>query len=73
MIKVIDEMDLAGTSQGKISVGVLKEPYGVDSQSVVSIAISLNGELDSVDWKVHIPKANIDAVIAALRSAKEVM
>lgn len=67
----IDEMTLSGTTDGKISVAVIEQPYGPKSENVVSIGISLQANTTEPDWKVHIPKANIDAVIAALQKAKE--
>ncbi len=69
--KVIDEFRLSGTESGKIEVGILTEPYGTKSESVVSIGIFLNSEATEPNWKVHLPKENIDAVIAALEKAKE--
>jgi hypothetical protein len=67
----IDEMTLSGTTDGKISVTVIEHPYGPKSESVVSVGISLQADAAEPDWKVHIPKANIDAVIAALQEAKK--
>ncbi len=69
--KVIDEFKLSGTESGKVEVAVIKEPYGKDSESVASIGIFLNSDADEPNWKVHIPKANIDEVIFALQKAKE--
>jgi len=69
----IDDMTLSGTKNGKISVVTVAEPYGEKSESVVSIGISLQAEATEADWKVHIPKANIDAVIEALVKAKETL
>jgi len=69
--KVIEELPLNGTESGKIEVGILTEPYGTGSESVASIGIFLNSDASEPNWKVHIPKANIDAVIAALQKAKE--
>ncbi len=66
----IDEMTLSGTN-GKITVTTVAEPYGPKSESVASIGISLQAGAEEPDWKVHIPKANIDAVIAALQEAKK--
>ncbi len=71
LAKVIDEFSLSGTENGKIEVGILKEPYGEGSESVASIGIFLNSDASEPNWKVHLPKANIDAVIAALQKAKE--
>jgi hypothetical protein len=67
----IDEMTLSGTKEGKITVTTISEPYGPKSESVASIGISLQAGAEEPDWKVHIPKANIDAVISALQEAKK--
>jgi hypothetical protein len=67
----IDEMTLSGTKNGKISISTVSEPYGPESESVASIGISLQAGAEEPDWKVHIPKANIDAVITALQEAKK--
>lgn len=70
-MKLIKELALEGTKNGKITIGTIEEPYGAGSGSVASIAISLNAKSSEPDWKVHIPKENIDDVISALKSAKE--
>ena len=67
----VDELILSGTKDGKISITTITEPYGPKSESVASIGISLQAGAEEPDWKVHIPKANIDAVIAALQEAKK--
>lgn len=69
----IEEMTLSGTKDGKISVAVVEQPYGPKSESVVSIGISLQASAVEPDWKVHLPKSNIDDVIAALQKAKETL
>ncbi len=69
----IEEMSLSGTKNGKISIVTIAQPYGPKSESVASIAIALQGNSDEPDWKVHIPKANLDGVIEALQKAKEVL
>lgn len=61
---------LHGTNKGVISVVKIEEPYGKDSNTVASIGISLNGNSDDPEWKVHIPLENIDAVIEALQKLK---
>jgi len=66
----VDEMTLSGTKDGKISITTITQPYGPKSESVASIGIALQAGAEEPDWKVHIPKANIDAVIAALQKAK---
>ncbi|MBN2823733.1 MAG: hypothetical protein JXQ76_00295 [Campylobacterales bacterium] len=64
-------MDLADTDNGKITVSIIDKPYGEKSQSVASIGIALQASADEPDWKVHLPKANIDGIIEALQKAKE--
>ena len=67
----IRSMKLQGTDEGRIEVAVIEEPYGEGSDPVASIGIFLRGANSEPDWKVHLPKENIDEVIAALREAKE--
>ncbi len=67
----IKEMHLDGTKNGKITVSILAEPYGVSSPSVASIGIALQSKSDEPDWKVHIPKENLDEVILALQEVKK--
>jgi len=70
-VTTIDEMTLSGTDDGTISIATIAEPYGKNSESVVSIAIALQSGSEEPDWKVHLPKENIDAVIKALQKAQE--
>ena len=70
-ITKIEEITLSSTKDGKISVAIVEQPYGPKSESVVSIGISLQADTAEPDWKIHLPKSNIDAVIAALEKAKE--
>jgi len=65
----IDEMTLSGT-KGKITITTIAEPYGTKSESVASIGISLKSDASEPEWKIHIPKANIDQVVEALQKAK---
>ena len=67
----VDEITLSGTKDGKITITTVSQPYGPKSESVASIGISLQAGATEPDWKVHIPKANIEAVIAALTEAKK--
>jgi len=69
----IAQMNLSGTNDGKITVTTIEEPYGEGSESVASIGITLQADANEPDWKVHIPKADIDAVIDALQKAKEAL
>ncbi len=68
--KIVDSFDLSGTESGKIEIAILEQPYGEDSESVASIGIFLDKDSHSPYWKVHIPRSNIDEVIAALQKAK---
>jgi len=61
---------LSGTKKGVISVTKIDEPYGKDSASVASIGISLTGNAENPEWKVHLPMDNLDAVIEALQALK---
>jgi hypothetical protein len=65
----LSRIELNGTKKGAIIVANVSEPYGSGTPYVVSIGIALNGE--DVEWKTHIPYANIDALVEALKSAKE--
>jgi hypothetical protein len=62
---------LSGTKNGVISVTKLENPYGEGSGTVASIGISLNGEANNPEWKVHIPLDNLDDVIKALEELKK--
>jgi hypothetical protein len=68
----IDEMVLAGT-KGKITISTIAQPYGPKSESVTSIGINLKADAQEPDWKVHIPKSNINQVIEALQKAKDTL
>ena len=61
---------LSGTKNGVISVTKINEPYGEGSGTVASIGISLSGDANNPEWKVHIPLDNLDEVIAALQELK---
>ena len=65
-----DVIKLSGTKKGIISVVKMDKPYGEDSESVASVAISLKGDVEEVDWKVHIPISNLNEVIKVLESLK---
>jgi len=64
----IEKIELANTKKGVISISNITEPYGAGSGDVTSIGISLTGK--EPEWKVHIPKENIAAVIEALQKAQ---
>jgi len=61
---------LSSTKKGVISVTKVDRPYGEDSAPVASVGISLSGNAESPEWKVHIPLDNLDDVITALQSLK---
>jgi hypothetical protein len=63
-------ISLSGTKKGVISVTKIDEPYGKDSATVASIGISLAGDANNPEWKVHIPFNNLDEVIEALQDLK---
>ena len=63
-------INLSGTKKGVISVTKIEKPYGENSAAVASIGISLAGNADSPEWKVHIPMDNLEEVIEALKSLK---
>jgi hypothetical protein len=62
------KIPLANTKKGFISITTIDEPYGTGTETVASIAISLNGE--DIEWKVHIPMANLNDVISSLQKLK---
>ena len=63
-------LPLEGTKNGVISISKIEEPYGEGSNTVASIGISLAGNADEPEWKVHLPLGNLDAVIDALQKLK---
>ena len=62
---------LNSTKKGVISVTKIERPYGEDSAPVASIGISLTGNSEAPEWKVHIPMDNLDEVIEALEKLKQ--
>ncbi len=63
-------IELSGTKNGVISITKLENPYGENSAPVASIGISLNGDANEPEWKVHIPLENLQEVIEALKAIK---
>lgn len=61
---------LSGTNKGVISVTKIDEPYGAGTATVASVGVSLAGNADEPEWKVHIPLDNLDEVIEALQALK---
>lgn len=64
-------LHLDGTKKGTITIAHVEAPYGPDSEAVASVGISLKGDEDAPDWKVHLPYSQIDDVIAGLQEAKK--
>ncbi len=62
----IATLDLAGTKKGKIIISNISEPYGKETLDVISIGIALNGK--DIEWKSHIPYANLDQIIEILQA-----
>jgi hypothetical protein len=69
-VTYIDEIELTTAKDGRISISIVEEPYGENSASVVSVGIFLKKDSTEPDWKVHIPKENMEEVLAALYFAK---
>ncbi|KLE02323.1 hypothetical protein [Aliarcobacter butzleri] len=69
VITEIGTLALAGTKKGKITISNVTEPYGKDTDDILSIGVSLNG-ID-VQWKAHIPYENLEEVIAILQKASD--
>ncbi len=69
--KIIKEIKLSGTENGRIKIATIVEPYSEDSETVVSIGIFLDADAESPNWVAHIPKSNIDEVVEALLEAKK--
>jgi len=61
---------LSSTKKGVISVTKVERPYGEDSAPVASIGISLSGDAENPEWKVHLPMDNLADVIKALEALK---
>ena len=66
-ITELGTLALSSTKKGKISISNVTEPYGKDTEDIVSIGISLNGQ--DIQWKSHLPYENLEDVIAILQKA----
>jgi len=62
---------LNSTKKGLISVTKIERPYGEDSAPVASVGISLTGNAEAPEWKVHIPMDNLADVIKALQALQD--
>jgi len=69
--KIIKEIELSDTENGKIKVATIIEPYGDIEKAYVSIGIFLDAQSEAPNWSAYIPEANIESVIDALKCAKE--
>lgn len=67
---ILKTFPLSGTKNGSVTVSHIEEPYGASSHSVVSIGISLGGNLEEPDWKAHVPYEDLGNLIDALLEAK---
>jgi len=68
---LVKEIPLISSKKGVITVSHLPEAYGIGSESVVSIGISLSGNSGEPTWKAHIPYENLDEVIAAMIESRD--
>jgi len=55
--------------KASIIVAKITEPYGENSETVISVGCTLKGDTDNPSWKVHVPVSILDDVV---RSIKEV-
>ena len=69
-VTVEKTISLEGTKNGVISILKIEEPYGAGSGTVASVGVSLSGDTENPEWKVHIPLVNLDEVIEALQALK---
>ena len=51
-----------------ITITEIIEPYGPQTEEVISIGCTLKGQVDNPTWKVHIPKYMLPEVINILSS-----
>ena len=65
------KIPLSSTKKGVISVTKIERPYGEDSAPVASVGISLTGDAEKPEWKVHIPMDNLDELVKALQDLKD--
>ena len=71
ILKHQSTLTLEGTKEGIISIAQIEEPYGEGSHTVASVGISLTGNSENPEWKVHIPMKNLPDVISALQNLQE--
>lgn len=64
--RVYKRLPLNGSENGTLDFAIIEEPYGEDSQAVVSICASVSDE----SWKIHLPLRQIKAIRKALKDSK---
>ena len=69
-VTYMDEIKLGTAKDGRITISVIENPYGEGTESVTSIGVTLKKDSTEPEWKVHIPKENIEEVLEALHFAK---
>ncbi|WP_299546156.1 hypothetical protein [uncultured Helicobacter sp.] len=65
--KIYKSISLNGCENGSLDFAIIEEPYGKDSQAVVSICASIS---DTQSWKIHLPLSQIKAIRKALKESK---
>lgn len=50
-----------------IVVAFLEEPYGKNTEPVVSVGCTLKGDADNPSWKVHVPINILEEVVEAMK------
>lgn len=54
-----------------LTVTCLEEPYGKNSDPVVSVGCTLKGDVDNPTWKIHIPVNLLDETISAMKEVSD--
>ncbi|MBX7491010.1 hypothetical protein [Helicobacter turcicus] len=65
--RIYKRLPLNGSENGRLDFAIIEEPYGEDSQAVVSICASIG---DAQSWKIHLPLKQIKAIRKALKESK---
>jgi predicted nucleotidyltransferase len=68
--KLLAAMQYKDREKAFITIAEITEPYGVGTETVVSVGSTLKGDIDNPSWKVHVPVYMIDQMIAALNDVK---
>ena len=51
-----------------ITTAEIIEPYGENSDTVISVGSTLKGDIENPTWKVHVPIYMVNEMIKALQS-----